>query len=110
VFIYLLLTGVYSNFLYHFDPDAESLAVGVVGKFENNVLNSCYVESLQSILTFSTGEVSESAGFPPSHQVEIFDLASKSFTVLWKQTSDEGLITDFGIRHSLGCFPFLCYE
>ncbi|XP_046645751.1 kelch-like protein 40b isoform X1 [Daphnia pulicaria] len=106
----IYLTSVYSNFLYHFDPDAESLAVGVVGKFENNVLNSCYVESLQSIFTFSTGEVSESAGFPPSHQVEIFDLASKSFTVLWKQTSDEGLITDFGIRHSLGCFPFLCYE
>lgn len=106
----IYLTSVYSNFLYHFDPDAESLEVCVVGKFENNVLNCCYVESLQSIFTFSTGEGSESAGFPPVHQVETFDVGSKLFTVLWKQISDAGLITDFGIRHSLGCFSFLYYE
>ena len=101
---------MYSNLLYHFDPDAESLEVSVVGEFGNNVLNSCYVESLKSIFTFSTAEVSESAGFPSVHQVESFDLDSKSFSVLWKQSSNEGLVSDFGIRHSLGCFSFLCYQ
>ena len=105
-----ILTGVYSNFLYYFEPDAESLEVCVVGEFGNNVLNSCYVENLKSIFTFSTAEVNESAGFPPVHQVETFDLDSKTFSILWRQNSSEGLVVDFGIRHSLGCFSALHYE
>lgn len=106
-----LLAGVYSNLLYHFDPDSDSQEVCVVrGGFQNNVLNSCYIDSLKSIYTFCTAEANEAAGFPSVHQVEIFNVETKSFAVLWNQSTNQGIVHDFGIRHSLGCFSFLNYH
>lgn len=110
LFIYI---GIYSNSLYFFDPTSEStLEVKVLGEFKNNILNSCYVDTLKTIFTFSTADFESGSGGYPSanHHVEIYDLEKKLFSVIWKQQANEGFVTDFGIRHSMGCFSFLHYD
>ena len=81
----------------------------LVGEFQNTVLNSCYIESENCIVAFST-EVSDS-DIPEEtiHVIEIFDVVKKKFFISWKQTSSNSQIQNIGVENSLGCFSLLHY-
>ena len=110
----IYLTSVYSNVLHFFNPDVSPCRFETVGEFQNNILNSCYVEPSNSIVTFSTEEVHTGGenddGPSPKHQVEVFYLKTRTFSVVWQESSNQSFVVDFGIRHSLGCFSLLRYE
>ena len=72
------------------------------------MLNITYVETIDSIVTFTSTEVEGSDD--KIHQVEKFDLKERSFSVLWKENGSASSIVDFGTTQTLGCFPLVFYE
>lgn len=103
---FISVQGVFSNVLYHIRPES-SLQPEAVGEFQTIPLNSCYIETIDCVLTFTT--VAELGSSDEKiHQIERFDLKKRSFSVVWKETCSSSSILDFG--QTLGCFPFVFYE
>nr|CAG4643295.1 EOG090X085R [Ilyocryptus agilis] len=54
----IYLTSAYSNILYHISPET-ALEFKAMGEFQSSVLNSCYVDTMNAIITFTTGDESD---------------------------------------------------
>ncbi|KAK7864722.1 hypothetical protein R5R35_013610 [Gryllus longicercus] len=104
----IYLVGAYTSELMRFSPehlyspnDGEEESFETLGSFKYRSVSACLTNS--KIYSFSANDQGHI-------HVEMYDITTREFHVVWKGSDKEaGGITDFNPKNCIGCFPVVMY-